>query len=221
MLYRDVTLQCRPRRAYRPVGANGCGKSSLLAAVLGHCRLDQAGAIEAPRPERIAHVAQDIDADASTALEYVLEGHAALTQARAALARAEAGHDDLELAHAHAMLAEINPGAVTAQAMTVMRGLGFAPEAAQQTVANFSGGWRNRLALARALLRPAELLLLDEPTNRLDLDSVVWHETWLRRQPATVLLISHDREFLRIVASTRYGMWTRARSDVPRRLFGF
>jgi len=195
VLYRDVTLNAAPGERIGLVGANGCGKSSLIAAVLGQLSLE-AGAIEAPRPERIAHVAQDIDAAASTALEYVLEGHAALTQARAALARAEAGHDDLELAHAHAMLAEINPGAVTAQAMTVMRGLGFAPDSAQQTVANFSGGWRNRLALARALLRPAELLLLDEPTNHLDLDSVVWLEAWLRRQPATVLLISHDREFL-------------------------
>ncbi|SPE22227.1 Uncharacterized ABC transporter ATP-binding protein YheS [Burkholderiales bacterium] len=195
VLYQQVSLSAAPGERIGLIGANGCGKSSLFSAVLGQLSLE-AGTIEAPRPERIAHVAQDIDATSSTALEYVLEGHAPLSLARAALARAETGHDDLELAHAHAHLAEINPGAVTAQALTVMRGLGFAPGAAQQPMQSFSGGWRNRLALARALLRPADLLLLDEPTNHLDLDSVVWLEAWLRRQSATVLLISHDREFL-------------------------
>jgi len=102
----------------------------------------------------------------------------------------------LQIAHAHAQLADIDPGAVTAQALRVMHGLGFAPDAPSLPMRDFSGGWRNRLALARALLTPADLLLLDEPTNHLDLDSVIWLETWLRRQSATVLVISHDREFL-------------------------
>ncbi len=195
VLYRDVTLLAAPGERVGLVGANGCGKSTLLSAILGQIGLE-AGSIEAPRAERIAYVAQDIDTAEATALEYVLEGHAALTLARAELAHAEAGTDDMALAHAHAHLAEINPGAITAQALTVMRGLGFAADAGQRPMASFSGGWRNRLALARALLRPAELLLLDEPTNHLDLDSVVWLEAWLRRQPATVLIISHDREFL-------------------------
>ncbi|MFN9806373.1 MAG: ATP-binding cassette domain-containing protein, partial [Betaproteobacteria bacterium] len=122
--------------------------------------------------------------------------HAPLMAARAALAAAEASHDDLELAHAHAALAELNEGAIAAAALTVMHGLGFADTVTRRKVSEFSGGWRNRLALARALLRPADLLLLDEPTNHLDLDSVVWLENWLRRQQATVLVISHDREFL-------------------------
>jgi ATP-binding cassette subfamily F protein 3 len=195
VLYRDANLVAAPGERIGLVGANGCGKSSLFAAILGELS-PEAGSIETPRPERIAHVAQDIDTEGTTALDYVLEGHAPLTAARAALARAEAGTDDLELAHAHSDLAEINPGAVIAQAQTVMRGLGFAPDAGDQPMASFSGGWRNRLALCRALLRPAELLLLDEPTNHLDLDSVVWLENWLRRQAATVLVISHDREFL-------------------------
>ncbi len=195
VLYKDVNLMAAPGERVGLVGANGCGKSSLLSAILGDLGLE-AGSIDAPRPERVAHVAQDIETAGVTALAYVLEGHAPLTAARSELARAEAGHDDLELAHAHAHLAEINPGAITAQALTVMRGLGFASDAGEQPMASFSGGWRNRLALARALLRPAELLLLDEPTNHLDLDSVVWLEAWLRRQAATVLLISHDREFL-------------------------
>ena len=195
VLYRDVTLLAAPGERVGLVGANGCGKSSLFTAILGQLSTES-GSIEAPRPERISHVAQDIETVGVCALEYVLEGHAPLTEARAALARAEAGHDDLALAHAHADLAEINPGAIAAKAQTVMRGLGFSADAGERPMSSFSGGWRNRLALARALLRPAELLLLDEPTNHLDLDSVVWLESWLRRQSATVLLISHDREFL-------------------------
>jgi ATP-binding cassette subfamily F protein 3 len=195
VLYREVNLLAAPGERVGLVGANGCGKSSLLTAVLGQLS-SESGTIDAPLPERIAHVAQDIDTVSASALDYVLEGHAPLTEARAALARAEAGHDDLQLAHAHSDLAEINPGAITAQAQTVLRGLGFSADAGERPMASFSGGWRNRLALARALLRPAELLLLDEPTNHLDLDSVVWLEAWLRRQSATVLIISHDREFL-------------------------
>jgi len=195
VLYRDATLLAAPGERVGLVGANGCGKSTLLTAILGQLQ-PEAGSIEAPRPERIAHVAQDIDTVTISALDYVLQGHAPLTAAREELARAEAGHDDMALAHAYAHLAEIDPGAVNAQAQTVMRGLGFAADAGDQPMTAFSGGWRNRLALARALLRPADLLLLDEPTNHLDLDSVVWLEAWLRRQSATVLIISHDREFL-------------------------
>jgi ATP-binding cassette subfamily F protein 3 len=195
ILYRDATVLAAPGERVGLVGANGSGKSTLLTAILGELA-PEAGSIEAPRPDRIAHVAQDIDTVTVSALDYVLQGHAPLTAALAELAQAEAGHDDMALAHAHAHLADVNPGAVTAQALTVMRGLGFASDAGARPMSDFSGGWRNRLALARALLRPADLLLLDEPTNHLDLDSVVWLEAWLRRQSATVLIISHDREFL-------------------------
>jgi ATP-binding cassette subfamily F protein 3 len=195
ILYRDVNLLAAPGERIGLVGANGSGKSTLLAAILGDLATES-GDIDAPPPGRIAHVAQDIDTRDATALEYVIEGHAPLTAARAELARAEAGHDDLALAQAHAHLAELDPGAIGALAGTVMHGLGFVGDAGSRPMASFSGGWRNRLALARALLRPADLLLLDEPTNHLDLDSVVWLEAWLRRQSATVLLISHDREFL-------------------------
>ncbi|HXY21325.1 MAG TPA: ATP-binding cassette domain-containing protein [Burkholderiaceae bacterium] len=195
VLYRDVSLSAAPAERIGLIGSNGCGKSSLLAAVLGQLSVE-AGQIEAPRPERIAHVAQDIDTTASSALEYVLEGHPPLRLARIALQQAEEAGDDLQIAHAHAHLADIDPGAVTAQALRVMHGLGFAPDAPSLPMREFSGGWRNRLALARALLTPADLLLLDEPTNHLDLDSVIWLETWLRRQSASVLVISHDREFL-------------------------
>ena len=108
----------------------------------------------------------------------------------------------MELAHAHAALADLNEGAITSSAKAMLHGLGFAESDSERAVRSFSGGWRNRLALARTLLRPADLLLLDEPTNHLDLDSVVWLESWLRRQPATVLVLSHDREFLDRICET-------------------
>jgi len=200
-LYSGVSLVARPGERIGLVGANGSGKSTLFAALLGELGLE-AGTVEAPRAERIAHVAQDIDVADSAALDYVLGGHAPLMAGRAELTAAEAGHDEMRLAHAHASLAELDEGAITASAAAVMHGLGFSHADAQKPVSAFSGGWRNRLALARALLRPADLLLLDEPTNHLDLDSVVWLESWLRRQPATVLVISHDREFLDRIVET-------------------
>jgi ATP-binding cassette subfamily F protein 3 len=195
VLYRGVSLIAPPGERIGLVGANGCGKSTLFAAILGELT-PEAGTIEAPAPERIAHVAQDIEAGQQSALQYVLSGHVPLMRARAALGQAEAGDDGMRLANAHAALADLDPGAIEAQARTVLHGLGFADLQLDRSVSEFSGGWRNRLALARALLRPAELLLLDEPTNHLDLDSVIWLESWLKRQPATVLVVSHDREFL-------------------------
>jgi ATP-binding cassette, subfamily F, member 3 len=202
-LYRGVSLIAPPGERIGLIGANGSGKTSLFAAILGELALD-GGGLEAPPAARIAHVAQDIDASDASALDYVLAGHAGLTDARAELAAAESSHDEMRLAHAHAALAELNEGAINASAMAVLHGLGFAESDAVRSVAAFSGGWRNRLALARALLRPADLLLLDEPTNHLDLDSIVWLESWLKRQPATVLVISHDREFLDRITETTW-----------------
>ena len=200
-LYRGVSLIARPGERIGLVGANGCGKSSLFAAILGDIGVES-GTLETPPPARVAHVAQDIEAGTERAIDYVLAGHTPLAEARAELTAAEASHDEMRLAHAHATLAELNEGAILAEAQSVMHGLGFASADGERPVSTFSGGWRNRLALARALLRPADLLLLDEPTNHLDLDSVVWLEAWLRRQPATVLVISHDREFLDRIAET-------------------
>ncbi len=194
-LYKNVSLIAPPGERIGLTGANGSGKSTLFAIVLGELA-PESGRIEAPPPARIAHVAQDIEATDEPALDYVLAGHAPLVAAHAELAAAEAAHDDLRLAGAHAQLAELNEGAIAAEAASILAGLGFAPSDLSRRVAEFSGGWRNRLALARALMRPADLLLLDEPTNHLDLDSVIWLEAWLKRQPATVLVISHDREFL-------------------------
>ena len=192
VLYSHATLLANPGERIGLVGENGCGKSSLLAAILGEVPLE-AGEISAPALENIGHVAQDIDTVDEVAIDWVLSGHAPLMAAKKALA--EAG-DDMSVASAHATLAELNEGAITAQAKIILHGLGFTEEMTTHHVKDFSGGWRNRLALARALMCPAELLLLDEPTNHLDLDSVIWLEAWLKRQHATTLIISHDREFL-------------------------
>jgi ATP-binding cassette subfamily F protein 3 len=195
ILYKNVSLIAPPGERIGLTGANGSGKSTLFSLLLGELA-PESGRIEAPAPARIAHVAQEIEAGRESALDYALAGHAPLLAARAGLVQAEASHDDLQLALAHAHLAELNEGAIAAQAASILAGLGFAQSDLGRPVDEFSGGWRNRMALARALMRPADLLLLDEPTNHLDLDSVIWLEAWLKRQPATVLLISHDREFL-------------------------
>ena len=192
VLYSHATLLANPGERIGLVGENGCGKSSLLAAILGEVPIE-AGEISAPALENIGHVAQDIDTVDEVAIDWVLSGHAPLMAAKKALAEAR---DDMSVASAHATLAELNEGAITAQAKIILHGLGFTEEMTTHHVKDFSGGWRNRLALARALMCPAELLLLDEPTNHLDLDSVIWLEAWLKRQHATTLIISHDREFL-------------------------
>ena len=197
-LYSHATLLANPGERIGLVGENGCGKSSLIGAILGEVPIE-AGDIQAPAMENIGYVAQDIDAVDEVAIDWVLSGHAPLMAARRALKNAQT---DMEIATAHAQLAELNEGAIEAQAKIILRGLGFTEEATAHRVKDFSGGWRNRLALARALMCPAELLLLDEPTNHLDLDSVIWLEAWLKRQQATTIIISHDRAFLDRTVST-------------------
>jgi len=194
-LYRGVDLNARDGERVGLVGANGSGKSSLLAAILGRAPLDS-GSIDAPALERIGWIDQDIDPGGGGAIDFVMSGHAPLQKARAELHAAIQHDDELWIAHAHAHLAELNEGAIVAEAMAILAGLGLSQSEVQGTVSELSGGQRNRLALARVLLQPADLLLLDEPTNHLDLDSIVWLENWLRRQKATVIVISHDREFL-------------------------
>lgn len=195
VLYEHATLVASPGERIGLVGPNGCGKSTLFAAILGELS-PEAGDIETPPQDRIAHVAQSFVAEPMPCIDFVLSGHAPLMAARAALAAAEASGDEMALATAHANLAELNEGAVVAQARTILAGLGFSQADGDRSVYDFSGGWRNRIALARALMRPADLLLLDEPTNHLDIDSLIWLENWLKRVEATVLIISHDREFL-------------------------
>lgn len=195
LLYAHTNLIASPGERIGLVGPNGCGKSTLFTAILGDLAPED-GELETPPHERIAHVAQSFTVEDISCIDCVLSGHAPLMNAKAALERTEASGDEMALAAAHSELAEVNEGAVVAQAKAILAGLGFAEADSCRKVHDFSGGWRNRIQLARALMRPADLLLLDEPTNHLDIDSLIWLENWLRRVEATVIIISHDREFL-------------------------
>ncbi|MFM1887284.1 MAG: hypothetical protein RL026_2441 [Pseudomonadota bacterium] len=177
-------------------GENGSGKSSLMALVRGDLQPD-AGQFSMPGNLEVAHVAQELDATDQAAIEFVLDGDAALRRLEARLADAEgdqdAGH---RLAELHADYAAAGGYDARARAARLMHGLGFAAGDEQRPLRDFSGGWRVRLNVARALMCRSDLLLLDEPTNHLDLDAILWLEGWLRDYPGTLLLIAHDREFL-------------------------
>lgn len=205
ILYEHATAVADAADRVGLVGENGCGKSSLFAAILGELA-PEAGTIDAPPLERISHVAQSVVETDEEALAYVLSGHAPLMAAKKEAEEAAESGDAMREAAALAQLAEVNEGAVRAQALTIMGGLGFLPADATALVKSFSGGWRNRLALARALMRPADLLLLDEPTNHLDMDSLIWLEAWLKRVHCTVITISHDREFLDRATNTTWAI---------------
>jgi ATP-binding cassette subfamily F protein 3 len=189
----SVTLN--PGEKVGLVGRNGAGKSSLFSALAGRLEPD-AGEIDLPRQWRIGEVAQHMPETDTGATDFVLEGDEPLMAARKALAQAEAAHDGHAMAEAHAALAQAGSFDARSRAQTLLMGLGFTAEQLDAPVNSFSGGWRMRLQLARALMCPADLLLLDEPTNHLDLDALVWLEGWLQRHTATMLVISHDREFL-------------------------
>ena len=176
-------------------GRNGSGKSSLFAAILGEVEAD-GGALDVPAGLRIASVAQETPALPDAAIDYVLGGDVDLAAALVDEARAQAAGDHAAAAAAHHRIDAMGGYDGRARAGRLLHGLGFKPEDHGKPVAEFSGGWRGRLNLARALMAPSDLLLLDEPTNHLDLDAVLWLEQWLRRYPRTLMMISHDREFL-------------------------
>ncbi|HEX5755114.1 MAG TPA: ABC-F family ATP-binding cassette domain-containing protein, partial [Arenimonas sp.] len=177
------------------IGRNGCGKSSLFAAIQGEVEAD-VGDIDLPSRVRIASVAQETPSLPDAAIDFVLGGDTVVAKVLADEAAATAAEDWDAVAAAHQKLAEINGYDATARAGRLLHGLGFPPETHTRAVSEFSGGWRVRLNLARALMMPSDLLLLDEPTNHLDLDAVLWLEQWLLKYPGTLLMISHDREFL-------------------------
>ncbi|HEX7339800.1 MAG TPA: ATP-binding cassette domain-containing protein [Rhodanobacteraceae bacterium] len=177
------------------VGRNGCGKSTLLAAVRGELEPD-VGVLELPSDVRIASVAQETPALPDAAIDYVLGGDVAVAAAIKDAAEAEAAGEHERAAAAHQKIEALGGYDARARAGRLLHGLGFAPADHERAVATFSGGWRVRLNLARALMAPSDLLLLDEPTNHLDLDAVLWLEQWLTRYPGMLLVVSHDREFL-------------------------
>ena len=185
------------------VGRNGVGKSSLFRLLDGTLHED-AGEVSYPRQWRLAQVAQDMPETAESATAFVIGGDTRLVALREALAVAERDFerdpDDpdagMAIAQAHVDLADAGEHDASARAQSLILGLGFGPDELERPVDGFSGGWRMRLQLARALMCPSDLLLLDEPTNHLDLDALVWLEAWLKSYPGTMLVISHDREFL-------------------------
>ncbi len=176
-------------------GANGAGKSSLLALVRGEIEADE-GSVELPRQLVLAHVDQEQAPSPRPAVEEVVDGDGELRAVESRLAAAEADGDGVQLGALHARLEAIGGYAARARAARLLAGLGFTAVEAERPLDSFSGGWRMRVALARALMCRSDVLLLDEPTNHLDLDAVIWLEGWLRAYRGTLALISHDREFL-------------------------
>ena len=195
LLLSDIDLVIQSGWRLGVIGRNGCGKSSLFAALQGQLESD-AGELEMSAKLRLASVAQETPALPDAAIDYVLGGDEELAEAIHNEADAGERGDMEALAKAHQRIEELNGYDGRARAGRLMHGLGFAPETHERAVKEFSGGWRGRLNLARALMCPSDLLLLDEPTNHLDLDAVLWLEEWLRRYQGTLLIISHDREFL-------------------------
>lgn len=199
-LFERTDLTVHPGQKVGLIGANGCGKSSLFSLLLHQLHADS-GDVAVPPQWTLAHVAQETPELTLPALEHVLAGDAELQQIETELATAEAAHDGPRIAELHARYEAIDGYAARARAARLLAGLGFANDMLENPVATFSGGWRVRLNLARALMCRSDLLLLDEPTNHLDLDAVLWLEQWLRGYQGTLLLISHDRDVLDNVVS--------------------
>ena len=200
VLLENASMNVHPGQKVGLVGPHGSGKSSLFALIRGELHAD-AGEVSMPPRWVLSHVAQETPAVERAALEFVMDGDGELREIEAAIATAEEEHDTgSHLAELHARFGEIGGYQARSRAQTLLAGLGFSEEGQAESVAKFSGGWRMRLNLARALMCRSDLLLLDEPTNHLDLDAVLWLEDWLKAFPGAVVLITHDREFLDAVA---------------------
>ncbi|MFA6070236.1 ABC transporter [Janthinobacterium lividum] len=193
----DVTLN--PGDKIGLIGANGAGKSSLFAMMRGELHPDQ-GEIDFPAKWRVAYVAQETPPLDRAALDYAIDGDITLRKLEAELAHLESQPESTEngiaIGNMYSALADADAYTVQSRGEQLLLGLGFTLDQMQQPVASFSGGWRMRLNLAQALMCPSDLLLLDEPTNHLDLDAIIWLEDWLKRYAGTLLIISHDRDFL-------------------------
>lgn len=182
------------------IGRNGMGKTSLFRLFMGEMSAD-AGEISIPGHLRKSWMKQETEGSDKSALDHVLDGHAQFRQLEAELSKAESGSDDNALARVLGELDSIGSYSLSNQAEQLLSGLGFSVEEFAKSVGAFSGGWRIRLNLAQALMSPSDILLLDEPTNHLDLEATLWLQQWLQTYPGTLLLISHDREFLDSITS--------------------
>ncbi len=200
VLLDQASVALNPGEKIGLIGRNGAGKSSLFALLTGRLQED-GGDCHVPAHWLRAEVAQDMPESALSATDYVMTGDVRLEQARAALHRAEQSGDGEAMALAHAAWSDADGHGARPRAQALCLGLGFAVTELDLPVQQFSGGWRMRLQLARALMCPADLLLLDEPTNHLDLDALVWLENWLQKFHGTLIVISHDREFLDAVTN--------------------
>ncbi len=214
VVLKDASVTLNPGEKVGLVGRNGAGKSSLFSLIANRLQAD-AGDLEMPPTWRLGEVAQNMPETDQGATDFVLEGDLPLMEARAALAAAENAEDGHAIGEAYVLLEQAGTFDAASRAQSLLLGLGFRTDQLDAPVNSFSGGWRMRLQLARALMCPADLLLLDEPTNHLDLDALVWLEGWLKRYNGLMLVISHDREFLDAITSvtvhldnaqlTRYG----------------
>ncbi len=214
VLLDNASCTINPGEKVGLVGRNGAGKSSLFG-LLNHTLHEDKGDFYVPPQWRMAQVAQDMPETDQTATQFVIEGDVTLLAAQQEVTVSEDSGDGERMAHAYMALHDAGAHDAPARAQALILGLGFRTDELERPVNSFSGGWRMRLQLARALMCPSELLLLDEPTNHLDLDALVWLEAWLKRYEGTMLVISHDREFLDAVTNvtihihtaqlTRYG----------------
>ena len=195
VLFSDTSFTIHKGQKAGLTGANGVGKSSLFAMLLNQLQVDE-GEFTMPPGLEIAHVAQETPAVSYSAIDYVIDGDKELRRTQKLLEAAEQQDDGIKLAELHSTLDHIGGYTAQARASRLMNGLGFSAGQEQEPVKSFSGGWRMRLNLAQALMCRSDILLLDEPTNHLDLDAVIWLQDWLCKYPGTLLLISHDRDFL-------------------------
>lgn len=189
----NMTLHSGEKAAL--IGVNGCGKSSLFKLILGQLQADK-GELTIPSQLRIAHMEQEVSSSQRGAREYILDGYSQLRDLQQAIAQAEQTEDYDRLAQLHGQMDAINGYNQAHIAESIMLGLGFSEQDYERQVSDFSGGWRIRLNLARTLLQPSDIMLLDEPTNHLDLETIHWLQQWIRQYQGSVLLISHDRDFI-------------------------
>jgi ATP-binding cassette subfamily F protein 3 len=200
LLLDQASVTLNPGEKVGLVGRNGAGKSSLFA-LLNRSLQEDSGEFHIPTQWRMGQVAQDMPETSQSATEFVIDGDTALLLARHEVTAAEDSNDGERMANAYMALSDAGEHDAPARAQSLILGLGFKTSELANPVNSFSGGWRMRLQLARALMSPSDLLLLDEPTNHLDLDALVWLESWLKRYEGTLLVISHDREFLDAVTN--------------------